>query len=53
MQFAIQLEENSMLLMKKSRLYDSPFKLLRERYARGEINDEEYTHQSKILSNKP
>lgn len=39
-------------LMKKSRIEDDPYKLLRERFAKGEINEEEYKQKQRILREK-
>ncbi|MCY9659491.1 SHOCT domain-containing protein [Paenibacillus chondroitinus] len=37
------------LLMKKSRVEDRPLMILKERYVKGEINDEEYKQKCKLL----
>ncbi|OIA99324.1 hypothetical protein AK95_19340 [Paenibacillus sp. LC231] len=38
------------LLMKKSRLEDRPLMLLKERYVKGEISDDEYTRMKKVIA---
>ncbi|OXS54950.1 hypothetical protein B1A99_24525 [Cohnella sp. CIP 111063] len=38
------------LLMKKCRVVDRPLIMLRERYVRGEINDDEYFRMRKVIS---
>ncbi|WP_336788510.1 SHOCT domain-containing protein [Paenibacillus sp. MMO-177] len=37
------------LLIKKSRVEDRPLMMLKERYVKGEINDEEYRQKRKSL----
>lgn len=37
------------LLMKKSRVEDRPLMILKERYVKGEITDEEYKQKRKLL----
>ncbi|TFE27465.1 SHOCT domain-containing protein [Cohnella luojiensis] len=37
------------MLMKKSRLEDRPLMILKERYVKGEINDEEYKQKRNLL----
>ncbi|NHN33281.1 SHOCT domain-containing protein [Paenibacillus agricola] len=37
------------MLMKKSRVEDRPLMILKERYVKGEINDEEYKQKRKLL----
>ncbi|MFT8321139.1 MAG: SHOCT domain-containing protein [Bacillus sp. (in: firmicutes)] len=38
------------LLMKNSRIYDRPLMILKERFAKGEINEEEYKQRKKFLT---
>ncbi|MDQ6423067.1 SHOCT domain-containing protein [Paenibacillus sp. LHD-117] len=38
------------LLMMKSRVVDRPLILLKERYVRGEINDDEYLRMRKVIN---
>lgn len=38
------------LLMMKSRVVDRPFIMLKERYVRGEINDDEYLRMRKVIN---
>jgi len=38
------------VLMKKIRLEDRPLMILKERYAKGEVNEEEYVQIRKILN---
>ncbi|WP_256711112.1 SHOCT domain-containing protein [Paenibacillus sp. FSL A5-0031] len=37
------------LLMRKYRVEDGPLLILKERYAKGQINDEEFNHKRKLL----
>ncbi|ETT40452.1 MULTISPECIES: SHOCT domain-containing protein [Paenibacillus] len=37
------------LLMMKSRVVDRPLMMLKERYVRGEINDDEYLRMRKVI----
>ncbi|WP_337035706.1 SHOCT domain-containing protein [Paenibacillus illinoisensis] len=37
------------LLMRKYRVEDGPLLILKERYAKGEINDEDFNHKRKLL----
>lgn len=37
------------LLMRKYRVEDGPLMILKERYAKGEFNDEEFNHKRKLL----
>ncbi|MEK4012752.1 SHOCT domain-containing protein [Peribacillus frigoritolerans] len=39
-------------LMRNSKVTDHPLKLLKERYAKGEINEEEYEQRRKVLNKK-
>ncbi len=39
------------LLIRKSRVEDRPLMILKERFVRGEINDEEYKTKRKLLEN--
>lgn len=39
-------------LMSKSSVTDRPLMLLKERYVKGEISEEEYTQKRKVLNNK-
>ncbi|MBM7634268.1 SHOCT domain-containing protein [Geomicrobium sediminis] len=38
------------LLMKKSRIEDRPLMILKERYVKGEINDDEYRQKKKLIN---
>jgi len=38
------------LLMKKSRIEDRPLMTLKERYVKGEINDDEYRQKKKLIN---
>ncbi|OXS52500.1 hypothetical protein B1A99_33480, partial [Cohnella sp. CIP 111063] len=38
------------LLMMKSRVVDRPLIMLKERYVRGEINDDEYLRMRKVIN---
>ncbi|AWP25364.1 SHOCT domain-containing protein [Paenibacillus sp. Cedars] len=38
------------LLMMKSRVVDRPLMMLKERYVRGEINDDEYLRMRKVIN---
>ncbi|BCG60435.1 SHOCT domain-containing protein [Paenibacillus sp. URB8-2] len=40
------------LLMRKYRVDDGPLMILKERYANGELSDEEFNHRRKLLDNK-
>ncbi|WP_050183916.1 SHOCT domain-containing protein [Domibacillus robiginosus] len=39
-------------LMSKSSVTDRPLMLLKERFVKGEISEEEYTQKRKVLTNK-
>ncbi|TLS50130.1 SHOCT domain-containing protein [Paenibacillus antri] len=40
------------LLMMKSRVVDRPLMMLKERYVRGEINDDEYLRMRKVINDE-
>lgn len=40
------------LLMMKCRVIDSPLMMLKERYVRGEINDDEYFRIRKVINDR-
>ncbi|WP_255315304.1 SHOCT domain-containing protein [Paenibacillus barengoltzii] len=40
------------LLIRKYRVEDGPLKIVKERYAKGEINDEEFIHKRELLNNQ-
>lgn len=40
------------LLIRKYRVEDGPIMILKERYARGELNDEEFNHKRELLNNE-
>lgn len=39
-------------LMRKSKTFDRPLMILKERYVKGEINDEEYKQRRKVIEGK-